>query len=147
MTTDKMTPTHSFSRSGQAAAPSTHDKPQCRGAWAPTRVELPRLTLSSFWLPTLRRQHSRRLHPEGPSGQVRHRRGSPQVCCLVLTWHLHFESSMIFSTTYSCSPFIPRSSTEPALWYSWISYYFYVFLKCVSFFVLKLDFFATHILM
>lgn len=43
MTTDKLTPTHSFSRSGQAAAPSAHDKPQCQGAGAPT---LPSLTLS-----------------------------------------------------------------------------------------------------
>lgn len=46
MTTDKLTPTHSFSHSGQAAAPSAHNKPQCQGAGAPTRVALPSLTLS-----------------------------------------------------------------------------------------------------
>lgn len=45
MTTDKLTPTHSFSQWGQAAAPSVRDKPRCQEAGAPTRVTLPSLTL------------------------------------------------------------------------------------------------------
>lgn len=128
MTTHKLPPTHSFSHRGQAAAPSAHDKPRCQGAGAPTRVTPPSLTpcLSSFWRPTLRRQAQQEIpppphHPKGPSGQVSHHYSSPQVCSPVRTWHLHFESSTILTTTYSCSLAIFLVIPQLGFSYSWAS--------------------------
>ncbi len=125
MTTDKLTPTHPLI---QSLSPVRLQPLHPRQAPVPgsTSAHTGRTTQSdplsshlSDFLPWGDR-HNLRLPPEGPSGQVSHHKGSPRVCCLVLTWHLHFESSVIFTATHRWSLYISLPITRLGLCHSWI---------------------------
>lgn len=72
MTTDEVTPTHSFSGRGQTSAPSTHKLPQCQRAAAQATQSDPLASHLSDFLPQGDRLSGTTptLTPSLPSGQV-----------------------------------------------------------------------------
>lgn len=142
MTADKLTPTHTFSRWGQASALSAHNKHGCWGAGAPTRVTPPSLSLSSFWLPIPRRQahQEKPTHARSSSHWGSFRAGKPKGLlhgCADVTFALWIKPGSQDHLQWAFSPLAWKSHSLPSLMIYFTVTYF-MLISVTSFYLLAL---------